>query len=133
VIVVDTSAIVSILLREEGWEAVASAVAHAQAVGVSAGTLVECAFVARRRGMSDQMQRWIDGANLEVIAVDAAAARRMDASFARWGKGAHAAALNFGDLFAYDAAASLNAPLLFVGDDFNRTDVRAALAQGSDG
>jgi uncharacterized protein with PIN domain len=44
----------------------------------------------------------------------------------RWGRGAHAAALNFGDGFAYALAHSRNAPLLFVGRDFSRTDLPAA-------
>jgi ribonuclease VapC len=44
----------------------------------------------------------------------------------RFGKGRHPAALNFGDCFAYALAAALGEPLLFVGDDFRRTDVAVA-------
>ena len=46
----------------------------------------------------------------------------------RFGKGRHPAGLNFGDCFGYALARTLDAPLLFVGDDFARTDVRAAMA-----
>lgn len=35
----------------------------------------------------------------------------------------HPARLNFGDCFAYAAAKALDAPLLFIGDDFARTDI----------
>jgi ribonuclease VapC len=42
-------------------------------------------------------------------------------------KGVDAAGLNFGDCFAYALAKGRNAALLFVGDDFSRTDVMAAL------
>jgi ribonuclease VapC len=47
-------------------------------------------------------------------------------AFARYGKGRHPAGLNFGDCFAYALARSLNAPLLFKGEDFARTDVLRA-------
>ena len=45
-----------------------------------------------------------------------------DAS-ARFGRGRHAAALNFGDCFSYALAASSGEPLLFVGEDFRQTDI----------
>ena len=48
-------------------------------------------------------------------------------AFMRFGKGNHAAKLNFGDCMAYALAKSLDAPLLFKGDDFAKTDVKAAL------
>jgi ribonuclease VapC len=46
----------------------------------------------------------------------------------RWGKGLHPAGLNFGDCFADDVAKANGYPLLFVGDDFVKTDVQRALA-----
>ena len=45
----------------------------------------------------------------------------------RFGKGRHPARLNFGDCFAYSLAKQMDAPLLFVGGDFAKTDVRIAL------
>jgi ribonuclease VapC len=45
----------------------------------------------------------------------------------RWGKGGHPAGLNFGDCFAYALAQELDCPLLYVGDDFARTDVKGAV------
>jgi ribonuclease VapC len=57
----------------------------------------------------------------------AATARRVAAIYLRWGKGYHPARLNFADCFAYDVAKQHACPLLFVGDDFSRTDIQAAL------
>ena len=47
--------------------------------------------------------------------------------YVRWGKGFHPAALNFGDCFAYALAKEHDCPLLFVGDDFTKTDVKPAI------
>jgi ribonuclease VapC len=128
-IAIDTSALVAYLLGEPEAPRVEAALADNPRRTISAGTLVECAVVARRRGFADPMRRLLDRLGPDVIPVDADAARRIDAAFARWGRGAHPAGLNFGDMFAYDAAVSREAPLLYVGEDFARTDVRPALPQ----
>jgi len=47
-------------------------------------------------------------------------------AFARFGKGRHPAALNFGDCFAYACAKQARLPLLYKGDDFPQTDIEAA-------
>ncbi len=49
------------------------------------------------------------------------------AAWRRFGKGRHAASLNLGDCFSYALAEALGEPLLFKGDDFAQTDVRAAV------
>ena len=54
-------------------------------------------------------------------------ARRISEAYARWGKGVHPAGLNYGDCFAYEVASERGCPLLFVGDDFSRTDLRSVL------
>lgn len=126
-IVVDTSALMAILLDEPAAARLSEALEAAPRVGVSAGTLVECFVVARRRGIAEMMAELVDDLRPEVIELDAAAARRIDSSFARWGRGFHPAGLNYGDMFAYDAATALGAPLLFVGEDFAATDVAPAL------
>jgi ribonuclease VapC len=56
-----------------------------------------------------------------------AAARRIAQAYARWGKGAHPAALNFGDCFSYEVAKEHGCRLLFVSDDFSRTDIESAI------
>jgi len=63
----------------------------------------------------------------EVVGVDAAVARRVAAVYRRWGRGAHDAALNFGDCFSYDLARENGCPLLFVGEGFSKTDLERAL------
>ncbi|HYI71714.1 MAG TPA: type II toxin-antitoxin system VapC family toxin, partial [Skermanella sp.] len=53
--------------------------------------------------------------------------RRIAQAYERWGKGVHPAGLNFGDCFAYAVASEHSCPLLFIGDDFSKTDLRQAL------
>ena len=48
-------------------------------------------------------------------------------AFDRYGKGRHPARLNFGDCFAYEVAKEHDCPLLYVGEDFSRTDIRGAV------
>jgi len=51
------------------------------------------------------------------------------AAFLAFGRGSgHPAALNFGDVFSYALAKVRNLPLLYKGNDFAETDLRAAAA-----
>lgn len=59
-----------------------------------------------------------------------AVARRVARAYARWGKGTHPAGLNFGDCFAYEVAIEHGCRLLYVGADFDRTDVARVLEGG---
>ena len=61
-----------------------------------------------------------------VVAVDTEQAELARAAFSRFGKGRHAAGLNYGDCFSYALAKSLDEPLLYKGGDFPLTDLRAA-------
>jgi ribonuclease VapC len=126
-IVVDTSALMAILLGEA--EACMRAIEAAERLIISAGTLAEALVVAERRGIGAEMQALIEGLGFEVASVTAASARGIAAAYARWGKGCHPAGLNFGDAFAYDAAKTAGAPLLFIGEDFSKTDVLRVLAE----
>ena len=129
-IAVDTSALMAILLDEPEAAACMAALVEAGTVSISAATVAECLIVARRRGVGEEMAELIDGFGFEIVPVTKGAARRIAAAYARYGKGVHAAGLNFGDCFAYDAAMEDGRPLLFVGEDFRRTDVRPALRPG---
>jgi ribonuclease VapC len=73
------------------------------------------------------MSHLIEGLGFSVIAVTQASAERVGQIYGRWGKGVHPAALNFGDCFAYEVAAENSCRLLFIGDDFSKTDVESAL------
>jgi ribonuclease VapC len=125
--VVDTSALMAVLLGEAEAERVVAVVGEADALHMSAATVAEALIVAGARGIGDEMSELIDGLGVNVEPLPLAAARRVASAYSLWGKGRHPDGLNFGDCFAYELAVRLDVPLLFVGDDFTRTDVRPAL------
>jgi ribonuclease VapC len=126
-IAVDTSALVAIVQGEVQADACAEVLASGDRLLISAMTLAEALIVANARNFRDDMLRLIDGLGFEVIAVTDDTARRVASSYAVWGKGIHPASLNFGDCFAYQVAKDHGCPLLFIGDDFSRTDIPSAL------
>ena len=130
-IAVDTSALMAILLNEPEAEACVAALEGEDRLTISAGTVAEALIVADRRGLGEEMTRLIDGLGFEQVAVTPASAKGVAQAYARWGKGVHPAALNFGDCFAYQLASSRGCALLYVGDDFGRTDIAAALDQAA--
>ena len=126
-IAVDTSALMAIVLNEPQADACIVALAAEDDLIISAGTVAEALIVSSRRNVGEEVARLIDELGFEVISVTSATARRVAAAYARWGKGVHPASLNFGDCFSYDAAQEHGCRLLFVGDDFARTDVESVL------
>ena len=124
---VDTSALMAIILHEPRALDCVEALSQSPDVVISAATLTEALLVAGLRGLGNEMAALLDRVPLTVAVVDEAAAKRAAAVHARWGKGKHAARLNYGDCFAYEVAQRYGCPLLFVGDDFSKTDVRCAL------
>lgn len=126
-IVVDTSALMAIVLGEPEADACIAALAADSEILISAATIVEALIVAARRNVGDEMTKLIDGLGFNVVTVTAASARRTASAYERWGKGVHPAGLNFGDCFAYEVANEHACALLCVGDDFARTDVKRAL------
>lgn len=122
-IVVDTSALMALLLGEPEAGRIADALAEAPEIAISGGTLAEALIVARRRGIGDEMARLVAGLGMAVVPVTENAAQRVAGAYDAWGKGRHPAGLNFGDCFAYALTAERGAALLYVGDDFARTDV----------
>jgi ribonuclease VapC len=121
-IVVDTSALMAIVLNEAEADACAAALVAEDRLLISAGTLAEALIVAARRNVGEQMQRLLDGLGFEVVDVTPAAARRIAEAYGRWGRDGHPGGLNFGDCFAYEAAKTRGCRLLHLGDDFARTD-----------
>lgn len=65
-------------------------------------------------------------ARIVLVPVDIEQAKIARQAFKKYGKGRHAAGLNFGDCFAYAAAKSKKQPLLFKGNDFLQTDIDIA-------
>ncbi len=125
-IVVDTSALMAILLGEPDGDRCIEALAVQGDVAMSAGTLAEALMVAGRRNIAAEMSALVEGLGVEIVPVSPAGAARVAEAYARWGKGVHAASLNFGDCFAYALARETASPLLYVGDSFAVTDLEAA-------
>jgi ribonuclease VapC len=125
---VDTSALMAILLNESRADACIDLLAAEPDLIISAVTVGEALIVSENRGIAAEMTRLLDGIGFDVLPVTAESARRVSDAYRQWGRGRHEAGLNFGDCFAYDAAKSNDCPLLFVGDDFSKTDIRPALA-----
>lgn len=126
-IVVDTSALMAILLCEPEADACVQTLEEADTLLISAATLAEALIVAGGRNLAVEMAQLIEGLGFEAVSVSAAQAKKAAECYAMWGKGFHAARLNFGDCFAYQLAQERQCPLLFVGNDFAQTDVRCAL------
>jgi ribonuclease VapC len=125
-IVVDTSAFMAVLLNEpEAARCVKTMEATTQLV-VSAGTLAEAMIVAGLDDARPALERLLARIRPDIVPVGAAEARMAGDAYDRWGKGVHPAGLNLGDCFAYVLATQRGSPLLFVGNDFSRTDVIAA-------
>jgi ribonuclease VapC len=126
-IAVDTSALMAIVLNEPEAEACIKAIELEDEILISAGTVAEALIVAARRNVGEEMHYLIDGLGFEVVPVSSGSARRIAQAYMNWGKGAHHAALNFGDCFAYEVAKEHKCRLLYVGQDFAHTDVASAL------
>jgi ribonuclease VapC len=72
------------------------------------------------------VEAFLNDFGVEVMAIPAEARHAAIEAHARFGKGRHPAALNFGDCFAYACARHTRSPLLYKGDDFSKTDIEAA-------
>ena len=126
-IVVDTSALMTVLFEEAGAKRIQALLKAEEAIVISAGTLAEARIVALGADMVAELEDLLDAAGMDVEAVSEADSRSVSEAYSKWGKGFHAARLNFGDCFAYATAKRLNAPLLFVGDGFSKTDITPAM------
>lgn len=127
--VVDTSALVAALSGERQAALVLDALAADPAPCLSAGTLLEARMVMQARygeeGVRD-LDLLLPAAGATVVSVTRDQVDVAIEGFRRFGNGRHAAGLNYGDLFAYGLASLRAEPLLFVGDDFAKTDVTPA-------
>jgi ribonuclease VapC len=126
-IAVDTSALMAIVFNDEKAEACIAALEAEDRIVISAGTVAEALIVSGRRNVGDEVARLIDGLGFDIVAVTPASARRIAQAYERWGRGINPAALNFGDCFAYEIAKEHGCKLLFVGDDFGKTDIGSVL------
>lgn len=127
--VIDTSALIAMLLDEPERDVFIGLLASADDPLVSAATLVEASIVMQAKAGDDgvaDLDDLLAAAEVRCVAVDAAQARQARDAYARFGKGRSSAGLNFGDCFAYALARATERPLLFKGEDFGQTDVTSA-------
>ena len=124
--VLDTSALLALLLDEPEADAFRIAVEDDPVRLVSAATLLETALVIEaRKGEPGgrELDALVQKADVVVVAVDADHVAEARRAYRRFGRGRHAAGLNFGDVFAYALSRVEGEPLLFKGGDFAKTDV----------
>lgn len=126
-IVLDTSALMALLLGEPESDKIAEWLKSEENFKISAGTLAEALIVAGRRGLSEEMLQLLEGISVEIDTLSAAGAIAVAGAYSEWGKGVHPAGLNFGDCFSYVTAKASGSSLLYVGDDFSKTDLHSAL------
>jgi ribonuclease VapC len=128
-VILDSSAIVAVVLREPGYEGIVSKLATAKALAVGAPTLAETGIVLTARLGKDArgllhglLREWA----AETVSFGEEHWREAVTAYARFGRGRHKAGLNFGDCMAYAVAKLAGEPLLSTGDDFPKTDLLLA-------
>lgn len=127
--IVDSSVLVAILIREPDADTFIDLIGNGGGCRVAAPTLLETSLVlSSRRGqtMLDLLDEYLTKARIVTIPFTADHAAVAREAFLRYGKGRHAAGLNFGDCISYATARLELMPLLFKGDDFRLTDVECA-------
>jgi ribonuclease VapC len=128
-LILDSSAIVAILLRERAHASLLERLSRDPQPGAGAPTLAESAIVlVARLGVGGQtlLARFVQGANVATVPFSEEHWQVAAQAFARFGKGRHPAALNYGDCMTYATARLAAEPLLCTGDDFAQTDLELA-------
>jgi ribonuclease VapC len=132
-VVLDSSAIVAIHLKEPGCErlldVIDTAVGKSEALVIGVPTLLETAMILTARLGRDArplLSVFLRRIDAEVVAFQQEHLDAAMMAFLRFGRGRHPAALNFGDCMAYAVASVAGMPLLFTGGDFSRTDIDRA-------
>ncbi len=124
--VVDSSALVAILLGEPEGEDLAAAILGDPVRLMSAANLLEATLVVESRfgeAGGRELDLLVHRLGLDIAYVDVEQVDEGRRAWRRFGKGNHPAGLNFGDLFAYGLASTSGEPLLYKGEDFAATDV----------
>jgi ribonuclease VapC len=132
--IVDTSALLAVFFEEPEAEDFARAIAGAEVSRMSAANLLEAGIVADAQTdprTGRQLDALVANFRLRIEPVTEEQVRIARQAYVDFGRGHHPAALNFGDCFAYALAKATGEPLLFKGDDFEQTDIRAYRTSGS--
>jgi ribonuclease VapC len=128
-VTLDTSALIAILFAEHGHLDLIDRILAADHVRIGTPTVVETSMVfgGRRRAEAvGEVQALLEELGVTIVSFGEPEWRTAVSAFLRFGRRRHTAALNFGDCLAYATAAVAHDPLLFVGDDFTRTDITPA-------
>lgn len=127
--IVDTSALLAVVFKEPGYESLIDKLLAPGRKGVGTPTLAETGLVLTGR-LEGDAEAQLGGIlrQFEIVPVPFGERhwRAAMEAFRRFGKGRHPAALNFSDCLSYATAKLADRPLLFVGEDFNKTDLQAA-------
>lgn len=128
-IIIDSSALIAIMLDEAEGKSFAMAITGDDEPLMSVGNALECFMVlaAKRSDATEYLEVFLYNHRIRLEPITLTQLVFARQAFAQYGKGRHPAGLNFGDCFAYALAKSMDAPLLFKGDDFRKTDIRIAL------
>ena len=123
--IIDSSAILAILFDEPDAPVYACAMAGADRCRLSAATYAEVSIIADAQGDGRSLDTLFKRLDIRIEPVTEEQAKIAREAYRDYGKGRHAAALNFGDCFSYALAKDLHEPLLFKGNDFSKTDILA--------
>lgn len=124
--ILDTSAILAVVPREPGFQAVVECLEVDESLAVEAPTLTEATLVLSARLQRDarpKLARLLQEFEITVVPFAAAHWDEASEAFLRFGKGRHPAALNYGDCMSYAVARLADQPLLCLGRDFAQTDL----------
>ncbi|MGH7805699.1 MAG: type II toxin-antitoxin system VapC family toxin [Candidatus Binatia bacterium] len=127
--IVDSSAVLAIVFREPGFGDLIEKIARSPSTGIGAPTAAEIGIVLGMRLGGDPralVARLLQELAIEVVPFGDEHWKAALAAWARFGRKRHRASLNFGDCLTYAVAKLAARPLLFVGDDFARTDLLRA-------
>jgi ribonuclease VapC len=125
--VIDTSAVLAILQDEAERRRFNEAIEAADSRAMSVASFVEVSIVVESKygtAGSSYLDLFLQRAGIDLVSVDLDQGNVARRAFALFGKGRHAAGLNFGDCFSYALATVRGEPLLFKGQDFSLTDVQ---------
>ena len=127
--IIDTSAIVAVLLKETDAKRYREALIEAAGGTISTPTYLETIIVtdSRIENPNFDLDIFLADSRILIAPFTAEHARIARDAHRRYGRGNHPAKLNFGDCAAYALAKATGAPLLYKGDDFSQTDVIPAL------
>ncbi|MFC1660371.1 type II toxin-antitoxin system VapC family toxin [Gemmatimonadota bacterium] len=127
--ILDASSLLAIVFQEAGFEALLEKIEGATGVAAGSPTLAETGIVLHARlgsAADGLLERMLDELGVQEVPFGEVHWREAVDAYRRFGKGQHPAGLNFGDCMTYAVAQLSGEPLLFVGDDFGKTDVQLA-------